>query len=356
MSRAAAARGCDRAAAAEGAAPRRAARAVHPWLRPETLRSKADDGRRDGRRPPARPAGRGCRGHRCRPSWSGRRSAQPTAPDPSPCWRSRHAATSRSPYAKQHLWDAEQAIFTPGDHGATVELDDWPLGLGICYDGCFPEHARAATDAGALAYVCPSAYVVGSEHRRDLYYAARAIDNGIYCRDGRARSGVAAASSSAAAPRSTTRRAAPSRESTSGEGIADRRSRPARSTSARITAERDRLIDRTRTHRRTGRTRSPGPDASVDARDRACGAQRRSGIRRVRAPLGASGYSTRPDRVALDRGVPRRRVGWAVAGAVDVLQLHPAVGVVGVVAGVAGGYGDRHDGLPLALVSRRTGR
>ena len=53
-------------------------------------------------------------------------------------------------------------------------------GSAICYDGCFPEHARSATDAGALVYVCPSAYVVGSEHRRDLYYAARAIDNGIW--------------------------------------------------------------------------------------------------------------------------------------------------------------------------------
>ena len=52
--------------------------------------------------------------------------------------------------------------------------------MGVCYDGCFPEHARAASDAGALAYVCPSAYVVGSEHRRDVYYAARALDNGIY--------------------------------------------------------------------------------------------------------------------------------------------------------------------------------
>jgi 5-aminopentanamidase len=83
-------------------------------------------------------------------------------------------------YAKQHLWDEERGIFTPGDHGASMVLKGWPLGLGICYDGCFPEHARAATDAGALAYVCPSAYVVGSEHRRDLYYAARAIDNAIY--------------------------------------------------------------------------------------------------------------------------------------------------------------------------------
>ncbi|MBA2443960.1 MAG: carbon-nitrogen hydrolase family protein [Nocardioidaceae bacterium] len=83
-------------------------------------------------------------------------------------------------YTKQHLWHAEQTIFTPGTDGASVELQGWPIGLGVCYDGCFPEHARAASDAGALAYVCPSAYVVGSEHRRDLYYSARALDNGIY--------------------------------------------------------------------------------------------------------------------------------------------------------------------------------
>jgi predicted amidohydrolase len=31
-----------------------------------------------------------------------------------------------------------------------------------------------------MAYLCPSAYVAGSEHRRDLYYRARAIDNAIY--------------------------------------------------------------------------------------------------------------------------------------------------------------------------------
>jgi predicted amidohydrolase len=83
-------------------------------------------------------------------------------------------------YSKQHLWDQERMLFTAGTSGAAVILHDWPLGLGICYDGCFPEHARAASDAGALAYVCPSAYVVGSEHRRDLYYAARALDNGFY--------------------------------------------------------------------------------------------------------------------------------------------------------------------------------
>ena len=83
-------------------------------------------------------------------------------------------------YVKQHLWDEERSIFTAGAHGASLMLDGWHLGLGLCYDGCFPEHARAASDAGALVYVCPSAYVVGSEHRRDLYYAARALDNAIF--------------------------------------------------------------------------------------------------------------------------------------------------------------------------------
>lgn len=90
------------------------------------------------------------------------------------------AGDCTAPYAKQHLWDVERGIFTAGTEGASARLGEWTLGLGICYDGCFPEHARAAADDGALVYVCPSAYVVGSEHRRDLYYRGRAIDNAVY--------------------------------------------------------------------------------------------------------------------------------------------------------------------------------
>lgn len=90
------------------------------------------------------------------------------------------AGTVSAPYDKQHLWGDEPEVFSAGDRGAVVDVGRWPVGLGVCYDGCFPEHARAAALAGALAYACPAAFVLGSEHRRDLYYRARAIDNGMY--------------------------------------------------------------------------------------------------------------------------------------------------------------------------------
>ncbi|MEW2385057.1 carbon-nitrogen hydrolase family protein [Micromonospora sp. NPDC047707] len=83
-------------------------------------------------------------------------------------------------YDKQQLWGGERELFDPGDRGATLLLDGWRLGLGICYDGCFPEHGRAAAADGAHAYLCPSGYLAGSAHRRDLYYAARALDNTMY--------------------------------------------------------------------------------------------------------------------------------------------------------------------------------
>jgi predicted amidohydrolase len=91
------------------------------------------------------------------------------------------SGTVTAAYDKQQLWGPdEQALFVAGEHGATVTIDDWRFGLGICYDGCFPEHGRAVALAGADGYLIPSGYVVGSEHRRDVYYAARALDNTMY--------------------------------------------------------------------------------------------------------------------------------------------------------------------------------
>jgi predicted amidohydrolase len=84
-------------------------------------------------------------------------------------------------YDKQHLWGPdENELFTAGDTGATLTVDGWRLGLAVCYDGCFPEHGRAAALHGAHGYLVPSGYLDGSQHRRDLYYAARALDNTMY--------------------------------------------------------------------------------------------------------------------------------------------------------------------------------
>ncbi|MFI0795135.1 carbon-nitrogen hydrolase family protein [Micromonospora rubida] len=83
-------------------------------------------------------------------------------------------------YDKQQLWGDERALFQPGRRGATLLVEDWRFGLGICYDGCFPEHGRAAAADGAHGYLCPSGYLAGSTHRRDLYYAARALDNTMF--------------------------------------------------------------------------------------------------------------------------------------------------------------------------------
>lgn len=87
----------------------------------------------------------------------------------------------RVAYDKQHLsGDLEKTHFVPGEVTAPIELDGWKVGLSVCYDGSFPEHARAAADAGARLYVNSAAFFVGGEHRRDLYLAARALDNGVY--------------------------------------------------------------------------------------------------------------------------------------------------------------------------------
>jgi len=103
----------------------------------------------------------------------GRRTCSSLAVDP--------AATVTAAYDKQNLWGPdERALFDPGTRGAALSVDGWRLALGICYDGCFPEHGRAAAVAGAHAYLCPSGYLEGSQHRRDLYYAARALDNTMY--------------------------------------------------------------------------------------------------------------------------------------------------------------------------------
>lgn len=88
--------------------------------------------------------------------------------------------STTSPYDKQFLDGIEREHFVPGGHGASIAVDGLELGLSVCYDGCFPEHARAAAVDGAVGYLASAAYFPGGGHRRDLYYAARAVENGMY--------------------------------------------------------------------------------------------------------------------------------------------------------------------------------
>ncbi|MEW2547613.1 carbon-nitrogen hydrolase family protein [Streptomyces sp. NPDC047002] len=93
----------------------------------------------------------------------------------------RPTGTVSAVYDKQHLWHADEAaLFRAGRHTSVLDVDGWRLGLAICYDMSFPEHARAAAVAGADAYVCASAFASGNEHRARVYMAARALENTVY--------------------------------------------------------------------------------------------------------------------------------------------------------------------------------
>ena len=83
-------------------------------------------------------------------------------------------------YDKQHLYPPERQRFAPGDHGATIEIEGIRVALSVCYDANFPEHAAAAAADGAILYLNTGAYFPGGGHRRDLHYAARALDNSMY--------------------------------------------------------------------------------------------------------------------------------------------------------------------------------
>ncbi|MFE2579022.1 carbon-nitrogen hydrolase family protein [Streptomyces sp. NPDC059378] len=85
-------------------------------------------------------------------------------------------------YDKQHVTPNERAAgFGAGARGCTVDLDGWRLGLGICWDSGYPEHARAAALGGCHAYVVGAMFSRGSgERQRATVFPARAMDNTSY--------------------------------------------------------------------------------------------------------------------------------------------------------------------------------
>lgn len=84
-------------------------------------------------------------------------------------------------YHKMYLDPDERKWFVRGERPEQITLDGWKLGLGICYDSSFPEHARGYALAGADAYLLPGAFPLGrSDYRRTVYFPARSLENTIY--------------------------------------------------------------------------------------------------------------------------------------------------------------------------------
>jgi omega-amidase len=88
-------------------------------------------------------------------------------------------------YRKTHLVTAapldERSCLTPGDEFASCKIDQFNLGLSICYDLRFPEMCRTLAVAhGVNVFVTSSAWpMVRVEHLRILALA-RAIENQSY--------------------------------------------------------------------------------------------------------------------------------------------------------------------------------
>ncbi|HYZ84445.1 MAG TPA: carbon-nitrogen hydrolase family protein, partial [Bryobacteraceae bacterium] len=55
-------------------------------------------------------------------------------------------------YTKVHVHQSEQHVFTSGPGGPTLRVEDATIGLAICADASFPEHAAKAAAAGADVY------------------------------------------------------------------------------------------------------------------------------------------------------------------------------------------------------------
>ncbi len=84
-------------------------------------------------------------------------------------------------YRKMYLDEDERRWFVRGAQAEQITLDGWKLGLGICYDSSFPEHARGYALAGADAYLLSGAFPLGrSDYRRAIYFPARSLENTMY--------------------------------------------------------------------------------------------------------------------------------------------------------------------------------
>jgi predicted amidohydrolase len=92
-------------------------------------------------------------------------------------------------YRKIHLFDVEvggvvyreSEAEEPGDEPVVVEVENWKIGLSVCYDIRFPELYRILTLEGAQLVTVPAHFTTptGKDHWHVLL-RARAIENQLY--------------------------------------------------------------------------------------------------------------------------------------------------------------------------------
>ena len=84
-------------------------------------------------------------------------------------------------HRKLHLPNAyEKGYFTTGTGIACFEMAGVRIAILICYDGEFPEAARAAAMAGAHLLVIPTALVAKWRQVAERVMPTRAFENGVY--------------------------------------------------------------------------------------------------------------------------------------------------------------------------------
>ena len=82
-------------------------------------------------------------------------------------------------HRKVHLYVSEAELFDPGEGFSTADVEGLgTVGVCICFDGDFPESARALRQQGARIVFHPCAYEAATRRWWDLVYPAQALCNG----------------------------------------------------------------------------------------------------------------------------------------------------------------------------------
>lgn len=84
-------------------------------------------------------------------------------------------------YNKQYLFSGETTIYVNGNIDCILDVNGWRLGLAVCYDSGFPEHARLAALNGCHAYLVSALFSLEvGYHESRVWMPARALDNTVY--------------------------------------------------------------------------------------------------------------------------------------------------------------------------------